>query len=334
MEKIEIHTLASESGDAAGCRLFDVVDHLPAIGEKDGTGTVRSAIAIHKDPLKATEGTAEWDCYRIDYEENETAPRFVAISRIARNHMERVIRINGLPPTVQEANIIIGSMLRHHPQLAAEMQNVGDDLIQTYFGISNQLYEEMVVVGSGVCTEFSDKSLRALKEPNNDLPALCKEASVTADAFGVTFLAKVPYWWDCSVDLLDISRDVLDDLADRGFFPKRTVNDLHPDVFHMLLISCEEGEDWLAWEGGPLWFDLISLNASEVLSIANLITTVYLGRFSEILKMAGLSQTAFAERFFISLRTVQDWCSGKSACKGYLRLLFAEQLGLFKRRIS
>lgn len=45
----------------------------------------------------------------------------------------------------------------------------------------------------------------------------------------------------------------------------------------------------------------------------------------------GLSQVAFAQRFCIPRRTVEDWESGKGSCAPYLRLLLAQAVGLYKR---
>lgn len=54
----------------------------------------------------------------------------------------------------------------------------------------------------------------------------------------------------------------------------------------------------------------------------------------DMCKAAGLSQAAFAQRFCIPLRTVENWCcSGPSAraCPDYIRLMMAQFLGLIER---
>lgn len=48
----------------------------------------------------------------------------------------------------------------------------------------------------------------------------------------------------------------------------------------------------------------------------------------EIVQHAGLSQTDFAARFAIPLRTLQRWFSGDRDCPPYVRLLLAKQCGL------
>ena len=48
----------------------------------------------------------------------------------------------------------------------------------------------------------------------------------------------------------------------------------------------------------------------------------------ELVARTGLSQTAFAKRTGIPLRTVQDWCCEKRACPTYVRFLLAEHYNL------
>ena len=48
----------------------------------------------------------------------------------------------------------------------------------------------------------------------------------------------------------------------------------------------------------------------------------------ELVARTGLSQTAFAKRTGIPLRTVQDWCGEKRACPTYVRFLLAEHYNL------
>lgn len=45
----------------------------------------------------------------------------------------------------------------------------------------------------------------------------------------------------------------------------------------------------------------------------------------------GLSQAAFAQRFFIPRRTVENWESGTNTCPVYVRLLLAQAVGLYER---
>ena len=50
----------------------------------------------------------------------------------------------------------------------------------------------------------------------------------------------------------------------------------------------------------------------------------------EIVAASGLSQAAFAERYCIPRRTVEDWCRGVAKCPLYTRLLLQRTEGLLK----
>lgn len=51
----------------------------------------------------------------------------------------------------------------------------------------------------------------------------------------------------------------------------------------------------------------------------------------DIVAAAGMTQRAFAERFCIPLRTVEDWCTGKRECALYMKLMMQECLGILRR---
>lgn len=50
----------------------------------------------------------------------------------------------------------------------------------------------------------------------------------------------------------------------------------------------------------------------------------------EIVAASGLSQAAFAERYCIPKRTVEDWCRGVAKCPLYTRLLLQRAEGLLQ----
>lgn len=50
----------------------------------------------------------------------------------------------------------------------------------------------------------------------------------------------------------------------------------------------------------------------------------------EIVAASGLSQAAFAERYCIPKRTVEDWCRGVMKCPLYTRLLLQRAEGLLQ----
>lgn len=51
----------------------------------------------------------------------------------------------------------------------------------------------------------------------------------------------------------------------------------------------------------------------------------------DIRTATGLSQAAFAKRFSIPRRTVENWESGTNVCPIYVRLLLAQAVGLYER---
>lgn len=51
----------------------------------------------------------------------------------------------------------------------------------------------------------------------------------------------------------------------------------------------------------------------------------------DIRQHTGLSQAAFATRYCIPTRTVEDWERGVRNCHDYLRLLLAQDTGLYTR---
>lgn len=51
----------------------------------------------------------------------------------------------------------------------------------------------------------------------------------------------------------------------------------------------------------------------------------------DICRMAGMTQTAVADRFHIPQRTFGNWCTGSRECPEYIRLMIQELLGLYLR---
>lgn len=51
----------------------------------------------------------------------------------------------------------------------------------------------------------------------------------------------------------------------------------------------------------------------------------------DIRQHTGLSQAAFATRYCIPTRTLEDWERGARSCPDYLRLLLAQVTGLYTR---
>lgn len=51
----------------------------------------------------------------------------------------------------------------------------------------------------------------------------------------------------------------------------------------------------------------------------------------EICRLAGMTQTAVANRFHIPQRTFGNWCTGVNDCPEYTRLMMQELLGIYHR---
>ena len=49
---------------------------------------------------------------------------------------------------------------------------------------------------------------------------------------------------------------------------------------------------------------------------------------SEIVKITGMSQAAFAKLHLIPLRTLENWCTGSRECRLYDRIFLQEAVGL------
>ena len=80
-------------------------------------------------------------------------------------------------------------------------------------------------------------------------------------------------------------------------------------------ISAEDGAD------GCIDMDAEKERLSVIWGLAHL-------SMREMVARAGLSQTTFAKRAGVPLRTVQDWCGEKRACPAYVRFLLAEHYNL------
>ena len=74
-------------------------------------------------------------------------------------------------------------------------------------------------------------------------------------------------------------------------------------------------------------FDPADLDASKRLLLA--LHAAITRPVREIVRCSGLTQQAFADRFAIPLRTVQNWVAGTRKCPDYVRLLLMQQLGQF-----
>ncbi len=88
-------------------------------------------------------------------------------------------------------------------------------------------------------------------------------------------------------------------------------------------------ELYISEYGYPDWFDDISTDAETIPQVLGDIHDMAHMSVRDIISRSGLTQAAFATKFCIPLRTVEDWATGKRKCADYARLAFAKLLGLF-----
>ncbi len=83
--------------------------------------------------------------------------------------------------------------------------------------------------------------------------------------------------------------------------------------------------------GYPDWFDEISPDGDEAVKILRGIHRAVHMSIRDLINAIGMTQVAFARHFVIPLRTVENWAGGQRECPLYLKLLMAQDLGIFKR---
>lgn len=89
-------------------------------------------------------------------------------------------------------------------------------------------------------------------------------------------------------------------------------------------------EMYISEYGYPEFFDEISEDLQEIVDVLGNIHDVAHMSLREIIKQSGMTQAAFAEKFCIPRRTIEDWVSGKNKCRDYDRLMFCRILGILK----
>ena len=88
------------------------------------------------------------------------------------------------------------------------------------------------------------------------------------------------------------------------------------------------------WATSSIWGDPEEIPDAGLCQIADQLGTIWdvahMG-VKELWRGSGLSQAAFATRFCIPKRTIEDWCTAKRTPPDYIRLMIAEALGIIKR---
>ena len=83
------------------------------------------------------------------------------------------------------------------------------------------------------------------------------------------------------------------------------------------------------WSLSSVWGDA-DIPADRIDLLARLWDAAHL-TIRDIRQHTGLSQAAFATRYCIPTRTLEDWERGVRSCPDYLRLLLAQASGLYTR---
>lgn len=103
--------------------------------------------------------------------------------------------------------------------------------------------------------------------------------------------------------------------------------------FAEIVSACEEQPDlavFLAEYGIPEWIlNEVTDSETQAMELITAIHTVVHMTAAELVKASGMTQTKFAARFMIPLRTVQNWCGEQRTMPRYEKFMFAMLLGLF-----
>lgn len=87
------------------------------------------------------------------------------------------------------------------------------------------------------------------------------------------------------------------------------------------------------WALSSIWSDAegADIPAARLDELGELWDAAHL-TIRDIRAHTGLTQAAFAERYLIPKRSVENWEGGQRECPAYLRLMLAELSGAFMRR--
>ena len=341
MRRIDINVAYDENNDTLYYQTFEIVRDLPVVGDYFHNKEVLSIEKMQKEAEQEEDEAYDFDCFKIvlkcgnlDDAAIAIEDAYIAISRTELNHMDRIVYIEGLPSSIFDANMLLYSLKKGHFAEAIKHPVYNkDNLIQSYFGISEKLWEKAVLSASGMflsmpmpVTGFFNDILRleSFSEPG------CIRSVIIGNMAGIELRGCVPYWWDES-DALYISReDIKNTFIDRRY----TVEDLLPDVFDLIVDNIEHfGDKWLHYDERPMWFDLISLSEENTMDIINTMLKVCYIPFKDFLRECGFTQARLSKEFRIPKRTIDDWCSGRNTCRTYLRILLAERIGIITRRL-
>lgn len=103
-------------------------------------------------------------------------------------------------------------------------------------------------------------------------------------------------------------------------------------IFDAALASSDRDAFVSDWSLSSVWGDApdADIPADRIDTLQRLWDAAHL-TIRDIRSATGLSQAAFAARYCIPRRTVENWESGARQCPDYLRLLLARDAGLYAR---
>lgn len=116
----------------------------------------------------------------------------------------------------------------------------------------------------------------------------------------------------------------------------RTTGYIADKIFRSLWVeaiaSVDRGAFVSDWALSSVWDDDpdADIPADRIDALARIWYAAHL-TIRDIRAHTGLSQAAFATRYCIPVRTLEDWERGVRSCPDYLRLLLAESAGVYKR---
>lgn len=93
-------------------------------------------------------------------------------------------------------------------------------------------------------------------------------------------------------------------------------------------LSYDTTEAFIAERGWQDWMDAYGEDAEKMVADMETIYTVAHMTIRDMISQVGMTQAAFADRFMVPLRTVQNWAIGQRECPAYVKVMMADFLGL------
>lgn len=111
-----------------------------------------------------------------------------------------------------------------------------------------------------------------------------------------------------------------------------TTDKLFYTLFGEALASPDRDAFVSDWSLSSVWGDApdADIPADRIDALQRLWDAAHL-TIRDIRQHTGLSQAAFATRYCIPTRTLEDWERGVRSCPDYLRLLLAKDVGLYQK---